>query len=260
MTMTRTSTAGSKELSIRHLCILWLAILLVPACFAQAVSASPASAATTLPDAPEIAAVPRVDTSTGITATAYAPAYVYVFPSRGERAHAYVYDLLGPRAFLAPAITAGLNQAHDLKVAYPADGFAGPGLHPAHGTVPEWGEGFDGYAKRYADSFGQGLLSTTGRYALGEVLREDVTYHRCACTGAGPRALHALTQTFVAHTRSGRGVPSIPALVSPFAASEIAVAAWYPSRFNSSDALRISIPVFVGVPVKNLVAEFRKGK
>jgi len=192
--------------------------------------------------------------------TASAPANVYMFPTRQERAHAYLYDLIGPRAFLAPAIVAGFDQAHSLKAGYPADGFAGPGLHPAHGTVPEWGEGFDGYAKRYADSFGQGLISTTSRYALGEILHEDVTYHRCACTGAGPRAFHALSQAFIAHTQSGRGVPSIPAIVSPFAASEVAVAAWYPSRFNSSDALRVSIPLFVGVPVKNLVAEFKKAK
>jgi hypothetical protein len=69
-----------------------------------------------------------------------------------------------------------------------------------------------------------------------------------------------LSQAFIAHTQSGRGVPSLPAIVSPFAASEVAVAAWYPSRFNSSDALRVSIPLFVGVPVKNLVAEFKKAK
>jgi hypothetical protein len=258
--MTSTYSAASRKRSIRNIYSFLWAILLVPLCLGQSTSTSATPAATTLPDAPEMASAARPEASTNATAIAYAPTQVYVFPDREERAHAYVYDLIGPRAFLAPAITAGLNQIHPLKVGYPADGFPGPGLHPAYGTVPEWGEGFGGYSKRYADSFGQGLINTTSRYALGEILREDVTYHRCACSGAGRRAVHALAQAFVAHTRSGRAVPSIPALVSPFAASEIAVTAWYPSRFNSSDTLRISIPQFVGVPVKNLVAEFRKGK
>ncbi len=252
--MTTRCATGSRKPTIRQLYSFAFAILLAPAAIGQSFSTS------ALPDAPQVSASPRPDTPINTFTKASAPANIYVFPTRQERAHAYLYDLIGPRAFLAPAIVAGFDQAHSLKAGYPADGFPGPGLHPAHGTVPEWGEGFDGYAKRYADSFGQGLISTTGRYALGEVLHEDVTYHRCACTGAVPRAFHALSQAFIAHTQSGRGVLSIPAIVSPFAASEVAVAAWYPSRFNSSDALRASIPLFVGVPVKNLVAEFKKAK
>jgi hypothetical protein len=195
-----------------------------------------------------------------VAATASVPANIYAFPTRGERTRSYFYDLVGPGAFLAPAISSAVDQTHPLKVGYPADGFAAPGLHPAHGTVPEWGEGFDGYSKRYADRFGQGLINTTSRYALGALLHEDVTYHRCTCTGAAPRAMHALSQIFVAHTQSGRAVPSIPAIVSPFAASEVAVAAWYPSRFNSSDALRISIPMFVGAMPRNMLAEFKKAR
>jgi len=189
-----------------------------------------------------------------------ATAQVYVAPTRGQRAHAYLYDLAGPGAFVAPAINSAVDQTHSLNVAYPADGFTAPGKHPAHGTVPEWGEGLDGYSKRYADRFGQGLINTTSRYALGELLHEDVTYHRCACTGVVPRAAHALSQIFVAHTHSGRAVISIPAIVSPFAASEVAVAAWYPSRFNTSDALRISIPIFTGALPRALLAEFKKSE
>lgn len=178
------------------------------------------------------------------------------FPTSAQRRNAYVYDLLGPGAFVGPAVTAGFDQARNLKVAYPPDGFPGPGLHPAHGAVPEWGEGFSGYSKRFASNFGISLVGTTARYGLGEVLREDVTYHRCTCTGLLPRTSHALGKAFIAHTRGGRSVPSLPALASPYIASEIAVASWYPSRFNASDALRISAPLYIGVPLKNLVAEF----
>jgi hypothetical protein len=178
------------------------------------------------------------------------------FPSFQQREHAYFYDLIGPGAFISAAVKATVDQTHPLSVGYPSDGYSSVGKHPAHGVVPEWGEGADGYAKRYASAFGMGLIGTTTRYGLGELLREDVSYHRCECTGILPRTEHALIQSFVAHTRSGRAVPSLPALVSPFVAAEAGVAAWYPARYNVSDALRTSSGLYYVLPVKNLIDEF----
>jgi hypothetical protein len=178
------------------------------------------------------------------------------FPTFQQREHAYFYDLIGPGAFISAAVKATVDQTHPLSVGYPSDGYSPVGKHPAHGVVPEWGEGADGYAKRYASAFGMGLIGTTTRYGLGELLREDVSYHRCECTGVLPRTEHALLQSFVAHTQSGRAVPSIPALVSPFVAAEAGVAAWYPARYNVSDALRTSSGLYYVLPVKNLIDEF----
>lgn len=174
------------------------------------------------------------------------------------RERLFLYDLIGPGAFLVTGVQAGVDQGRTLKVPYPPDGFVGPGNHPAHGAIPEWGEGFDGYAKRYASRFGQNLAGTTIKYGLGELLREDVTYHRCDCTGVLPRISHAFVASLVAHTESGRAVPSLPAVVSPFLASEIAVKAWYPARYNTSDALRTSANVYYTLPLKNLFYEFRR--
>ena len=181
---------------------------------------------------------------------------VYEFRSAHERGRAFVFDLIGPTAFIAPAFQSGIDTARPLKVAYPPSGYLAPGKHPAHGDVPEWGLGAQGYAKRYADRFGQGLVTTTSRYALGELLRQDVTYHRCECSGLLPRTRHALLGAFIAHTRSGLAIPSLPALAAPFIGSEVAVAGWYPDRFNSSDALRISLLNYVAEPFKNLYSEF----
>ncbi len=172
------------------------------------------------------------------------------------RARSYLYDMFGPGAFIAAGIQAGVDSARSLSVPYPPDGFVGSGNHPAHGDVPEWGGGFQGYSKRYADRYGQEIIGTTIRYGLGEALREDVSYHRCDCTGFVPRLSHVFISPFVAYTESGRAVPSLPALVSPFLASEIAVKAWYPSRFDTSDALRTSSTVYFTLPLKNLFSEF----
>ena len=121
---------------------------------------------------------------------------------KGERL--FLLDLVGPTAFIAPAFESGIDTlARPLKVGYP---FRRCQLHPetipAHGDLPEWGEGAQGYAKRYADRFGQGLVGTTSRYTLGEIMREDVSYHRCQCTGLLPRTAHAFLGAYTAHTHT----------------------------------------------------------
>ena len=223
-------------------------------------TSSSLAAASALPEAPDPAVDPaRMGTDIPAATAfpgAHTPGNPSSFPSFRQRERRFLLDLVGPTAFIAPAFQAGIDTARPLKVGYPSDGFMAPGNHPAHGDVPEWGEGAQGYAKRYADRFGQGLVGTTSRYALGEILREDVTYHRCQCTGLLPRTAHAFLGAYTAHIRNGRAVPSLPAVASPFIASEVAVAAWYPSRYDASDALRISVLNYVAAPFKNLFAEF----
>jgi hypothetical protein len=179
----------------------------------------------------------------------------YVFPGPKERRKAFLTDFIGPGAFIAPAFQATADQTFPLKVSYPRDGYPGPGAHPEHGAIPEWSEGFDGYTKRYASRFGMGLIGTASRYGIGELLHQDVSYHPCQCTGTLPRAFHAITQAFVARTASGRSIPSIAALISPFVGAEVATVAWYPARYNASDALRTSTALYLSLPLKNLVKE-----
>ncbi len=181
---------------------------------------------------------------------------IYTFPDAHQRFKSYLASAFGPGSFVAAGIASGVDQAHPLKVGYPADGFNAPGKHPAHGAVPEWSEGFDGYAKRYASRYGEHLVSATAFYGLGVLLHEDVTYHRCECSGIVRRSSHALTQTFIAHTTSGKALPSLPALVAPFVGAEVGVAGWFPARYGVSDALRQSEDLYIGLPIQNFVKEF----
>jgi hypothetical protein len=137
----------------------------------------------------------------------------FVFPTIAHRGASFLSDVAGADAFFGPAFQAAADQAQSLKVEFPLDGAPGAGKHPAHGMVPEWGEGFAGYEKRYAARFGMNLLSTSSRYAMGELLREDVTYHPCECNGILRRSAHAVTQSFVVRTRRGTVVPSTPCCV-----------------------------------------------
>ena len=72
----------------------------------------------------------------------------YSFPSARQRERHFLIDLVGPTAFIAPAFESGIDRVRPLRVGFPSDVATGPGNHPAHGDVPEWGEGVQGYAKR----------------------------------------------------------------------------------------------------------------
>ena len=258
-----------KEVQVLRVIVAICAITVTTTCHAQALASSasneysgvglttiPASGSSSLPDAPTAQAVSLPQPQSTGSALRGLNSQVYVFPTFGERKKHYIYDLVGPGAFIGAGVQSAIDQTHPLKVGYPSDGAPGIGKHPAHGSVPEWGEGGGGFSKRYASRFGMGLIGTTTRYGLGELLHQDVSYQRCTCTGIMPRTYHAVTQSFVAHTASGRAVPSLPALVSPFIAAEVGTVAWYPNRYNTSDALRTSTTLYYSIPIKNVIREF----
>lgn len=255
-----------KEIQVFRVIVAMCTLTVATTCYAQAFSSSAPegdssltlaeSKTSFLPDAPTAQPVSLPSPQSAGTTPQGLGSHVYVFPTFQETKKHYIYDLIGPGAFIGAAVLSTVDQTHSLKVGYPSDGFGGVGQHPAHGAVPEWSEGFDGFSKRYASRFGMSLIATTSRYGIGELLHQDVSYQRCACTGFFPRTYHAVTQSFVAHTASGRGVPSLPALVSPFIAAEVATVAWYPNRYNASDALRTSTGLYYSIPVKNIIREF----
>jgi hypothetical protein len=156
-----------KEIQLLRVIVATCAITVTTTCYSQAFSTSapngdsaasvipsPESKTSPLPDAPtaQQGSFPAAR-STG-TASHGANSQVYVFPTFGERKKHYIYDLVGPGAFIGAAVQSAIDQTHPLKVGYPPDGFVGIGKHPAHGSVPEWGEGADGFGKRYASRFG----------------------------------------------------------------------------------------------------------
>lgn len=187
------------------------------------------------------AAAHSQSTSSPQPGPAAVPGYVanpaaYTFPDSHQQFRNYLYSTFGPPAFISSAVGAGLDQRK-----------------PA---PPEWDSGAQGYAERYGWRFGMQLVTQTTAYSLGALIHEDVAYHRCACAGLLPRTTHAFVSTLTARTSSGRTVFSVPALVSPYAGSFTAVNAWYPTRYEPADALRIGSMSFVFKAAGNLVGEF----
>ncbi len=226
-----------KQKSFRNRLLLTIAAAMVSRGYAQTSTVS-----SSLPDAP---AAPSVAVS-----QAWQNQSPSVgsgdFPTAKQQFKNFLYEAVGPGAFIGAAIGAGTDQGHKLK----------DGSHPEHGLVPEWGVGAEGYSKRYGSRFGAGLVSTSTKYGLDAVLGEDETFHLCDCSGVFPRAGHAVFSAFTARTRSGRVIVSAPAFIGPLAGGQVAVAGWFPSRYGPKDGLRYSLPMFIGVPVGNLIREF----
>src|SRR6185369_18032032 len=77
--------------------------------------------------------------------------------------------------------------------------------HPAG-----WGQDSGGFGKRLGWWWAENWMSETTRFAVSESFRLDSTFHRSSATGVRPRIRHALKESFIARTRSGRTIVSVP--------------------------------------------------
>jgi hypothetical protein len=164
----------------------------------------------------------------------------YTRPTEAIKLHNYVFDAFGPYPIAGAAFAAGLNQIYD--------------------TPPEWKQGAVGYSKRFGSNFGIAAITTTTRYGLAQAFHEDTVYYRCECKGVFPRLRHAVISTLTARRgQDGHSVFSFPALVAPYAGTMTAVYAWYPSRYDAKDALRMGNYTFLGYVGANIALEFLYG-
>ena len=160
----------------------------------------------------------------------------YTRPTEKEKLRRLARDVFGPASFAKVAVVAGFAQATN--------------------SPSEWGGGWSGYKARVGSKFGLKLVSTTTRYGLAEMLREDTQYYACQCTGFLPRFGHALTSTFTGRRGDdGHAVFSFPKLASTYAASMTSLV-WYPDRYGARDGFRMGSMNFVGQMAGNLLLEF----
>lgn len=161
----------------------------------------------------------------------------YIRPTKATKLRNYMFDAFGPYPIVGAGLVAGINQADN--------------------TPPEWGQGAEGYGKRFGSDFGIAAAATTTRYALSAALREDTLYYRCECKGVFPRLGHAVISTFTARRGvDGHRVFSFPNLVAPYAGTMTAVYGWYPGRYDYKDAFRMGNYALLGYIGANISIEF----
>jgi len=160
----------------------------------------------------------------------------YTRPTEKEKLRRLASDVFGPATLVKIAAVAGFAQATN--------------------SPWEWGGGWNGYKARVGSKFGLKLVTSTTRYGLAEMLREDTRYYACQCTGFLPRVGHTLTSTFTGRRgNDGHRVFSFPKLVSTYAGSMTSLA-WYPDRYGVRDGFRMGSMSFVGQMAGNLLLEF----
>ncbi|MBL0158429.1 MAG: hypothetical protein IPP47_15190 [Bryobacterales bacterium] len=116
---------------------------------------------------------------------------------------------------------------------------AGPALG-AHlnNEPPQWGQGMEGYSKRYANRFARSAIRDTVSAAGSAALGYDVRYVKCDCKGFLPRFGHAIAWNFLTLNRNGNTVLNIPKIGGAFA-GEFAGRTWMPAGYNGvGDAMR----------------------
>ncbi len=205
-------------------------ITLWPAPVAPAQSSAPGvNDAQTRKDAPSVTPVASATEPTA-----------YHRPGEREKFRTFAFDAFGPYPFLTAALAAGYQQARD--------------------KPPDWGEGWDSLGTRFGSDYGIQLITTTTRYALAEVFREDTVYYRCSCAGFTPRLKHAVISTVTARRgEDGHRVFSLAALGAPYAGTMTAVLGWYPGRYGAMDGFRIGNYNLAAAAAENVALEFIYG-
>jgi len=154
----------------------------------------------------------------------------------GDKIRFYLKSSVDPVSIFAGAFSAGFNQAID--------------------SVPEWGQGMEGYGKRFASSYGQKTVDQTVRYSLKILMREDPRYFYSGRQGVRARTLHAIGETFVAHKDSGGARPNY----SWFAGTASGVYAsrqWHPERDRTASKYVQGVAISIGAQsAKNVFTEF----
>jgi hypothetical protein len=174
--------------------------------------------------------VPTLETPVSPTGTDYSPL------TPGGKTRLYLLSTVAPLSIFASAFSSGFNQAID--------------------SVPEWGQGMEGYGKRFASSMGQKTVEKTVYHGMKIMLREDPRYFYSDRQGIMPRTLHAVSETFIAHKDSGGTRPDY----SYFAgvASGVYISRqWHPERYRTAQDYITGVATSVGIQsAKNVFTEF----
>ncbi len=136
----------------------------------------------------------------------------------GQRFKIYRTSLLRPYTVVGPAFGAGIGQWED--------------------EPPEWGQGGQGYARRFASGMARSVISESIRFGVAAMDGEDPRYHRSLESGFWNRTRHVFVETFTSETASGTRIPAYSRFAGTYGAAFISNA-WYPdSRATAGYAVR----------------------
>lgn len=139
--------------------------------------------------------------------------------------------------FVTAAFDAGINQATDTP----------------HG----YGQGGEGYAKRYGAAVADNVTSNfLGKFFFPVIFRQDPRYFALNEGGGGRRARYAISRAFVTRGDNGRNQFNVSQILGSFSSAAM-VNVWYPPRDRHLDTTLIRGATRVGMNMGfNLFKEF----
>jgi hypothetical protein len=158
----------------------------------------------------------------------------------GEKLNFYLKSTYGPRSFLYSMAGAGIQQARN--------------------STPEWGQGVEGFSKRFGSSFGQKAIAKSIQFGLGSLLHEDPRCFPSRHSSFVKKALYAVGQEFIVYKDSG-GAGFAYTRLAGTTAGVIISRQWHPeadrtvARYIGAIASSIALEA-----AKNLANEFRPWK
>jgi hypothetical protein len=131
--------------------------------------------------------------------------------TRSERAAHYVHALFAPEAFVLSAAHAGVGQVRN--------------------SPHEWGQGAEGFGRRYGSAYAQRIIGQTIENGLAFGLQEDNRHFRSERHGIG-RLGYAITSVLLARHDDGSRLISI-SCIGGAAGSALISRAWQPRSITS---------------------------
>ncbi len=196
-----------------------------------------------------------------VTATLKEVAQAQVQQQETQRVLGFLPDYYTSYIWTAAAMTPKLKFQLALRSAVDPITFlvtAGlAGLEQKHNTFPGYGQGLEGYGKRfgaaYADTMSTRMIS---RALLPAVLHQDPRYFYRGSGSVRSRILHALAASFVTRGDNGRLEPNYSQLLGSFAAAGLSNVYRAPGDRRVGLTFRNGLVITGTGAVENLLREF----
>lgn len=132
----------------------------------------------------------------------------------------------------------------------------GASIEQGRNVPPQWGQGAEGYAKRFASA--EGYMAAHNAIGLGFDLafHLDPRYHRLEGAGFIPRLKNSVMQTVIARKDNGGTMINVSEFAGSFGGGLVANA-WMPTGYNSiGDGLERGAIGLAYHTLKNIAREF----
>jgi Carboxypeptidase regulatory-like domain len=131
------------------------------------------------------------------------------------------------------------------------------GLQQAQNTFSAYGQGAEGYGKRYGAAYADGVVSTfVGSAILPSLLRQDPRYFYKGTGSTRSRILYAVANSVICKGDDKRWQPNYSGILGSIAAGGISNA-YYPARDRGADLVFENTAIGIGATAAgNLLQEF----